>query len=180
MEVLAEQLIADYHPRTVLDVGCGAGALLMSLRSRGVKGIGLEYSEPALRICRQRGLSVQKFDIRTDTWAEARLVDVAVSTEVAEHLPANCANRLVQLLCGASDKVVFTAAPPGQGGTDHVNEQPPEYWIARFADQGFRLEDALIAKWQSILKLNNVVSFYHQNLLLFRMGQKEAIRGTGS
>jgi SAM-dependent methyltransferase len=175
MEVLAEQIVADYRPRTVLDAGCGAGALLASLRSRGVEGIGLEYSEPALRICRERGLTVYKFDIRTDVWSDAHQVDVAVSTEVAEHLPVACADRLVALLCGAADTVVFTAAPPGQGGTDHVNEQPPEYWIARFAEQRFGLDDTLTPKWRSVLEAKRVVPFYHRNLLLFKREERRSL-----
>jgi predicted O-methyltransferase YrrM len=32
--------------------------------------------------------------------------------------------------------VAWTAAPPGQGGHDHINEQPPAYWMSKFAKHG--------------------------------------------
>jgi hypothetical protein len=36
--------------------------------------------------------------------------------------------------------VWFTAAQPGQGGTGHINEQPPAYWIARFRTLGYEYD----------------------------------------
>ena len=32
----------------------------------------------------------------------------------------------------ASGAILFSAAPPGQGGEFHVNEQPYEYWRGKF------------------------------------------------
>ena len=36
--------------------------------------------------------------------------------------------------------IVFSAAQPGQGGTGHINEQPPEYWAQRFEGRGYDLD----------------------------------------
>jgi hypothetical protein len=58
---------------------------------------------------------------------------VAYCFEVAEHVLAEFADALVSLLAKTAPIVVFTAAPPGQGGSGHVNEQPADYWIAKFA-----------------------------------------------
>jgi hypothetical protein len=66
--------------------------------------------------------------------------------EVAEHLPARTADRYVKLLSSLSSILVFTAAPPGQGGrtaTDHINEQPPWYWMTKYKQLGFRHDEAL-------------------------------------
>jgi hypothetical protein len=49
----------------------------------------------------------------------------------------------VNLLCRASDAVVFSAAIPRQGGTGHINEQPQSYWARRFARNGYRCFDAI-------------------------------------
>jgi len=57
--------------------------------------------------------------------------DLAVSLEVAEHLPASCAEAFVESLTNLAPVVFFSAAVPFQGGTTHVNEQWPEYgWIS--------------------------------------------------
>jgi len=168
MQVIAEDIVAYFKPASILDVGCGGGALLQSLKSRGVRGLGLEYSEPALQMCRARELMAVKFDLERDEWTRNETFDVAVSTEVAGHLPEDCADRLVGLLCRAANTIIFTAAPPGQGGTDHLNEQPSEYWIGKFSRQGFMLDEPLTLEWRRAWKARRIVSFYHENLLIFR------------
>ena len=43
----------------------------------------------------------------------------------------------VQSLCNTAPIVIFSAAHPGQGGTNHVNEQPFEYWAEKFKKHGY-------------------------------------------
>jgi hypothetical protein len=89
--------------------------------------------------------------------------------EVAEHLPEAVADRYVELLTSLSPLVVFTAAPPGQGGSDHVNEQPPSYWILKFQQRDFGHDDGLTRRWRESWEASGVVeSWYHQNLMIFR------------
>lgn len=165
---IAEQIVTALRPRAVLDVGCGTGALLAALRERGCEVYGLEYSDAALRYCRARGLEVSKFNLEKDIF-EPRKFDVAVSMEVAEHLPQEAADRYVFLLTQAAPFVVFTAAPPGQGGIDHVNEQPPSYWIRKFQDRGFQHVADLSKQWADDWKASgNVQGWYCENLMLFR------------
>ncbi len=37
-----------------------------------------------------------------------------------------------------SNTIFWSAARPGQGGFNHVNEQEPEYWIEKFARHGYK------------------------------------------
>ena len=113
---IASSIFNDLKAIRVIDVGCGTGALLEALRDRGCEVFGLEYSEAALKYCRSRRLSVAKFDLEKDVFNVNRTFDVAVSMEVAEHLPEMVADRYVDLLTRLSQVVVLTAAPPGQGG----------------------------------------------------------------
>lgn len=166
---IAESIVTDLAPRTVVDIGCGTGALLEVLRERGCEVFGYEYSKAALEYCRRRNLAVAKFDLEKDTLTDTRTFDVAVSIEVAEHLPASVADRYVDLLTRLGRAVVFTAAPPGQGGNDHVNEQPPAYWIAKFQARGFRLDEPLTARWRERWAAHGRVrDWYHRNLMIFR------------
>jgi hypothetical protein len=48
--------------------------------------------------------------------------DLAISLEVAEHLPEGSAGALVSTLIEAAPVVVFSAAIKGQSGTNHINE----------------------------------------------------------
>jgi SAM-dependent methyltransferase len=166
--VMSSTIIERFSPRAVVDVGCGTGALLAAFRDKGCTVRGLEYAEAGLRRCRQRGLDVMKFDIESETPAFEALYDVAISLEVAEHLPASKADKYVGLLCSLSPVVICSAARPGQTGRDHVNLQPQTYWIEKFRDKGHLYDGAeaqlLSAKWHE----GRVADWYHENIMVFR------------
>jgi SAM-dependent methyltransferase len=166
---IADSIVAEFNPKSVVDVGCGTGALLEALRSKGCEVFGLEYADAALGYCRTRGLHVIKFDLEQAELEDQRFFDVAVSLEVAEHLPESAADRYVDLLCRLSSNIIFTAAPPGQGGADHVNEQPPSYWIEKFSQRGFEHSVEASHRWRSDWKSSGTVeSWYFNNLMIFR------------
>ena len=93
-----------------------------------------------------------------------RRFDLAISLEVAEHLPAASADTFVASLAGLSDFVLFSAAVPGQGGRHHVNEQWQEYWGERFARLGFAALDLVR---RAIWSDRAIPYWYKQNTLLF-------------
>lgn len=164
-------VVRDLHPRTLLDVGCGTGAMLAEFRRLGVDVRGLEYSEAALRICRSRGLHVERFNLERDHVDRPGVAyDVVLSTEVAEHLPESIADRYVDALVSQSGTVVFTAATPGQGGRDHVNEQPHEYWVAKFSTRGYRMDESLTHRWRDEWK-ERVSPWFSQNVMVFRRAE---------
>ena len=63
---ISQSITSDLQPHTVVDVGCGTGALLEVLKENGCEVFGLEYSEAALEFCRARGVDVQKFDLEKE------------------------------------------------------------------------------------------------------------------
>jgi SAM-dependent methyltransferase len=166
--VMSSTIIERFSPRTVVDVGCGTGALLAALRDKGCTVRGLEYAEAGLRRCRQRGLDVTKFDIESETPAFDASCDVAISLEVAEHLPASKADKYVGLLCSLSPIVVCSAARPGQTGRDHVNLQPQAYWIEKFQDNGHVCDAAEAQLLSSRWREGRVADWYYENIMVFR------------
>ena len=75
----------------------------------------------------------------------------------------------IAILTQGAQTVVFTAAPPGQGGADHVNEQPPSYWIEKFSKRGFAHNAALTQRWQTLWEATDEIeSWYHKNLMVFQ------------
>ncbi|HKT36063.1 MAG TPA: class I SAM-dependent methyltransferase [Nitrospira sp.] len=166
--IICESIYAEFRPKRVIDVGCGTGALLEKFRDRGCEVLGLDYSEAALVFCRVRHLNVLKFDLESEAFADITRFDVAVSLEVAEHLPPEVANRYVYLLTRLSPVIIFSAAPPGYGGSDHVNEQPPGYWIAKFKRCGYVYQESLSRRWSHDWKMSgNVASCYYDHLMIF-------------
>jgi hypothetical protein len=81
-------------------------------------------------------------DLTQPFTADARY-DLAVCIEVAEHLPRVHANTLIERLTSLAPAILFSAAIPGQGGVNHINEQWPEYWCDLFAKRDFAMFDAL-------------------------------------
>lgn len=165
--VMARSFLDAFHPASVVDVGCGTGALLVECSKLGMRANGLEYSEAALAICRKREIEVRKFNIESEIPGGIQ-ADLAVSTEVAEHLPEQYADRFVDLLCSIADKVVLTAAVPGATGDDHVNEQPNEYWIAKFEQRGYDHDRELSNQWRREWPIAGVHGCYHVTVMVFR------------
>lgn len=165
----------EFAPRSVIDVGCGAGALLVSLEEAGISCVGFDYAAAALERCRRSGLTVRRLDIEQDPIPPDR-ADVVVSTEVAEHLDRESADRFVELLTTLAPIAVVTAALPGQGGTDHVNEQPNEYWIAKFEARGFAFEGHLSERLRAEWRDAGVEGFLCSSLMIFEADGSEDSR----
>ena len=66
-------------------------------------------------------------------------------------------------LTSFSDVILFSAAIPGQGGTHHVNEQWPSYWIEKFAARGYVPVDCIRP---FIWADSSIRTDYRQNLIM--------------
>jgi hypothetical protein len=87
---------------------------------------------------------------------------------VAEHLPESAADRFVELLTAVAPAAVVTAALPGSGGKDHVNEQPNTYWVAKFAARSFKLDDGLATRLRHEWRDAGVDEVFYKSLMIFR------------
>ena len=160
---LVLDLVGPVH--SVLDVGCGIGTWLTAFAECGVDDL-VGVDGPYVN---RRQLLVPPDAFVPHDLAEplqlGRTFDLVVSLEVAEHVPASRADNFVGLLCQhARQAILFSAAPPGQGGKHHVNEQWPSYWIPRFAERGFQAFDAVRPRvWEN----PRVEWWYRQNSFLF-------------
>jgi len=112
-----------------------------------------------------------KVDLRSpDIRTLPKGFNVALSMEVAEHLPPRSAAGYVELLCSSAPVIVFTAASPGQGGTDHLNEQPMEYWMELFKQHSFYADVHLADSWRHEWKgSRKVVGWYIDNPMIFHL-----------
>jgi hypothetical protein len=93
-----------------------------------------------------------------------RRFDLVQCLEVGEHLPAAASAILVESLVRHGDVVLFSAAPPGQGGTQHINERPLEFWRKLFYQSGYHAYDFL----RPLIFENAAVDpFYRYNAVLY-------------
>ena len=149
---------------SVLDVGCGYGTWLRAWRAVGVEDVfGIDGP----------WVDIQRLEIPADRFRShdlgqrlelGRCFDLVESLEVGEHLPGSSAATFVDSLTVHGDAVLFSAAPPGQGGEHHVNEQPYDYWRSLFRERGFVGLDCI----RPLLAGDTTVShWYRYNVLLY-------------
>jgi len=162
--VLSEVLARMPMPRSAVDVGCGVGTWLSVLADKGVADVqgvdGPWVERQMLQIPAERFMSQNLSEpVRLQ-----RRFDLAISLEVAEHLPESQAAAFVETLTGLADVVLFSGAIPGQGGTHHVNEQWQNWWAQRFERAGYVTHDVVRpAVWND----NRIPVWYRQNTLLY-------------
>ena len=150
--------------RSLVDVGCGCGTWMrvaLDLGVAEVAGVDGEWIDPG------------ELEVPAGTFRQADLArpldlggryDLALSLEVAEHLPEEAAAGFVASLVAAAPVVAFSAAIPDQGGRGHVNEQWPAYWADLFAQHGYEAVDALRPLlWDD----DRVEWWYAQNLVIY-------------
>lgn len=150
--------------RSVIDIGCGVGTWLAACARHGVEdylGIdGYHVDADILQIPREH---FRVADLRRPLTFD-RSYDLALSVEVAEHLPAEIGPAFVKQLTTAAPAVLFSAAVPGQTGPGHINERWPSYWAALFAtDRYFPVDEIRQEMWCR----EDVVFWYRQNVILY-------------
>lgn len=136
---LVRSVVEICKPESVLDLGCGAGGALELFLEQGVKNVlGVEYSKMAISLSSHPDLIV-RHDLRKPLDL-GRKFDVVFSYECVEHIAPRHVKVLVENFTRHGDRIVLTAAPPGQGGHGHFNEQPSKYWAELFEAAGFRFD----------------------------------------
>lgn len=132
---IAEALVAQIGPRSVLDAGCALGLLVEQLRLRGVDAEGVDISEYAIANAPE---AARPF-VRVGSVAApfGRRYDLIVCIEVLEHMPPAEAEATVANLCAHSDDVLFSSSPLDFKEATHFNVRPIEHWAELFARHGF-------------------------------------------
>jgi 2-polyprenyl-3-methyl-5-hydroxy-6-metoxy-1,4-benzoquinol methylase len=137
-----------FHPASVLDVGCGTGVSLDYFKKRGVDAYGMEGSALAISKA-QNPLLIKQYDLHTSIDL-SRKFDLVWCFEVAEHIHPRHVSNLLETLTNHGDRILLSAAQPGQGGLGHLNEQFPEYWIEKMSAYGFALDAINVRKYRQL------------------------------
>ena len=164
-------------PQSVLDLGSGRGVWLDEWRKVGVSDVlavdGDYVNRDQLAVPSDNFMAA---DLTAPVVTNRRF-DLAQSLEVGEHLPNSASETLVDSLTQASDRVLFSAAVPGQGGEFHINEQPLSFWQDLFAKRGYTAFDCIRPHVSGNAEIE---PWYRYNAVLYvnengRQGLPEAI-----
>lgn len=161
LKILCEdnQLVSQ-NPQ-VCDVGCGVGTWLKIFKRCGckIKGFDGNGYEERLKINKDEFEQINF----TKPYCTDKKYDIALSLEVAEHIPEKYLSTYMKTLTNFSDIVIFSAAIPFQMGQGHINEQYPSYWIKKFSEMNYSCIDIIREK---IWNEKNVCHYYKQNIFL--------------
>lgn len=163
-QIMLPYIIKKLGCKSVIDYGCGTGEWLLAAKScemiESILGIDGEYAKEFVKLDKDEFMGA-------DLTSEIRLnrkFDLALSLEVAEHLPPEYAEKFICNLVHSADIVMFSAAVPCQHGTFHVNEQYPSYWRNIFAKFGYTMCDCIRPLfWE----MEEIEWYYRQNMFLY-------------
>lgn len=162
--------------RSAVDIGCGVGTWLAALKEKGIQNIhGMDgkWVDKNYLVIPQDCFT--QVDIMTMGLNKSSRYDLAISLEVAEHLPIDFAKDFVLLLTELSDNVLFSAAIPFQGGQNHINEQWQHYWVNLFSTYKYDVIDFIRPLiWAD----ENIPFWYKQNILFFSKRSNSKVTST--
>jgi len=164
------RFIKPLNIQSVVDFGCGTGTWLYASRTLGAKtvlGFDGDYVNRDFLLIDNSEFKPHDLEqpINTD-----QKFDLAISVEVAEHLRESSASTFIHSICNASDLVLFSAAHVGQGGDNHINEQPLSYWQKKFKRNGYRhieIRDLYQGDWE-------IESWYRENIGLYVKAERHS------
>ena len=151
--------------KSVLDVGCARGTWLRAWSELGIMdlhGVDGDYVDRQMLEIPISNFTTANLSVAFDL---GRQFDLVQSLEVGEHIEENASEIFVDSLARHARRyILFSAAPPGQGGEYHVNEQPYEFWREKFEVRGFATVNSVRP---AIVKDDRISYWYRYNTLLF-------------
>lgn len=161
------------RPSSIVDLGTAVGTWLQSAKRAGISTV-VGVDGPWVPDD-QKLIGAEEF-VSADLEAalpDLGRYDLAICTEVLEHLTVPAAERAVEWLCKRAPVILFSAAIPDQGGDAHINEQWQSHWLNLFAMNGYQTYDVVRPRiWEN----TSIPFWYRQNLFLMapeHVGSKE-------
>jgi hypothetical protein len=152
-------------PKSIIDVGCGAGGFSKAFEDKDIKDYYLidhPSLNPDILLISQKDRFIP---VDLDRGCpEPMKVDIAICTEVLEHLAPERGEAIVSFLTQCSDCIIFSAAIPRQGGLGHINEKWHVHWHELFAKFDFEYFDG----FKPFLLSNQQIDYWLiQNLFIY-------------
>lgn len=151
---VAARLVAVTSPATSLDIGCAKGMLVQALAEQGVDSEGFDISEDAIAGAHEDVR--HRLRVASATEPLTKRYDVISCVEVLEHLSPSDAQQAIDVICAATDLVLFSSSPADFEEPTHVNTRPTAQWVAWFAERGFfrrvDVDPTFLAPWAVVFE----------------------------
>lgn len=163
----------------VLDIGCGRGVFLKLLADARIESVGIDHSEEALAICREKGFNVRREDARTYLDAAPERLGGIFCSHVIEHMGYEDALAFLGLCYRAlrPGGVLLLVTPNPEDicimsdifwlDPTHVRPYPRSLLKSMLKSSGFRvrLAKSFLGSWRLVGK-RNLPGFLLRRMLL--------------
>lgn len=163
-----EHIVRRFRPSSVLDIGCGLGAYLRLLADTGAEVVGVDGA-PWSSLHRIPNTAYVSHDLSKGPPEIEASFDAALCLEVVEHLPEDAGLAIVEQLAEVTTSaIIFSAAQPGQPGSDHITCRPAEFWLDVFARSGWSVNVPATAS----LRLLSTFHWFRRNFFVLCRGRQ--------
>ena len=143
----------------IIDVGCGPGIYVKALLEKGHDATGIDID---------RNNPYDKVDIFSDHFLKYGYYDLCLCLEVAEHIGPRMSDELVKRLVYTAPIIIFSGAPPGQGGIGHINCQTKEFWEQKFNENNYVIDQIATEKFRNYMLNGYHMGWFLQNAMLYK------------
>jgi SAM-dependent methyltransferase len=171
VETLADMIEAVVRPPArILDVGAAYGLLIQELNKRGFDALGIEASSDCFKASPVREKLIQGDATDPLTFAELGTFELAIASNLYEHLSSNQAQSLGRHLLKHADIQLAIINKSGHDPT-HVTLQGNRFWIRLLERTGWRFDRwATFATRAAYLRRSHGTEHWHQDTLVFTRG----------
>jgi len=134
-------IATKYNVKSWCEAGCGRGIDVLAALDCGLDAYGLDGSE----VLRAYVLFPKERYYTADLTQVVCImsVDAIGCREVAEHTPFEASLQLVKNIVSNCRVAYFTAAPPGQAGSGHINCRLKSFWLSLFEEFGWAVDEEI-------------------------------------
>lgn len=170
---IAKLLFEIFQPHRLADIGSGPGIYAAAFRNLGVEVLAIDGVIPPPQFSACPPDAIRDFRQHfPNIWGQ---FDAAFCFEVVEHIDEEYSSSFLSSLSGFGDLLIISYAPPHQGGTGHVNEQPKRYWVKKLGELGFTYDRVTTGKILEHFKNNKTPYMWMtENICIFRRGKTAA------
>jgi cyclopropane fatty-acyl-phospholipid synthase-like methyltransferase len=166
-DVWNERLLFAYlatfgRPPSILDIGCGTGAMVKLARLNGIEAVGIDQ------------LEMEPPDITHDLEKPIDLgkkYGLVICLEVVEHISEfneDIILRTIQNHAHKNGMLLFSAAHPGQGGDHHKNLRSAKYWRSMLFHRGMNYREDITNRMRiAWLNIPHPMDWLISNVQLF-------------
>lgn len=169
-EGLLDYLIKTFDFKTMIDIGCANGDMVMLARSKNIDAYGIDGDYEALQ--KFSNSNVRDFLMEHDyTTGSANISfnpDLILSIEFLEHVEEQFLSNILENF--TANILVICTPPPNSPGYHHVNCQTQEYWINRMLKCGYILSHKYTEearKYSTMTDRGKPANYFKENGMIF-------------